>query len=292
MTALGLYDSMIKPILTYSSDFWGCMKLPKKDNPIEIMQMKVYKQILGVHKQATNFGVLLELGRCTLDVECIKSGIKNLERIRGGDANKLIVDSYGDALEEGLPWVVGAEGHLVASGLDGLLPEVDGKPYIFRKIYDVLTGKFWVDALSAIGGPGHKLRTYALFKKEVGLEGYLSVIRDVSVRTRFTRFRLSDHNLEIEKGRHRGVVAGERFCPFCKDKVEDEIHFLLKCPLYRGLREEANPMLGFGGVGISDEERFVSLVSGGAGVAHRVAPLIHKMFELRDFLLSFPKRTN
>ena len=29
-TALGLYDSMIKPILTYSSDFWGCLKLPKK----------------------------------------------------------------------------------------------------------------------------------------------------------------------------------------------------------------------------------------------------------------------
>ena len=29
-TTLGLYDSMIKPILTYSSDFWGCMKLPKK----------------------------------------------------------------------------------------------------------------------------------------------------------------------------------------------------------------------------------------------------------------------
>ena len=47
-------------------------------------------------------------------------------------------------------------------------------------------------------------------------------------------------------------------------------------------------MFGLGGVGISDEERFVSLVSGGP----RVAPLIHKMFELRDFLLSFPKRTN
>ena len=104
-TALGLYDSMIKPILTYSSDFWGCMKLPKKDNPIEIMQMKVYKQILGVHKQSTNFGVLLELGRCTLDVECIKSGIKNLERIRGGDANKLIIDSMGTPLRRGcLGW--------------------------------------------------------------------------------------------------------------------------------------------------------------------------------------------
>ena len=41
-TALGLYDSMIKPILTYASDFWGCLKLPTHNkNPVEIMQMKV-----------------------------------------------------------------------------------------------------------------------------------------------------------------------------------------------------------------------------------------------------------
>ena len=58
------------------------LKLPKKDNPIEIMQMKVYK--LGVKKQTTNLGVLLELGRETLDIECIKLEVNNWERLRGG----------------------------------------------------------------------------------------------------------------------------------------------------------------------------------------------------------------
>ena len=37
-TALNLYESMIKPILTYASDFWGCLKLPK-NNPIEVFHM-------------------------------------------------------------------------------------------------------------------------------------------------------------------------------------------------------------------------------------------------------------
>ena len=96
------YSAYTPLTYTYSSDFWGCMKLPKKDNPVEIMQMKVFKQILGVHKQTTNIGVLLELGRGTLDIECIKFGIKNWERIRGGNANKLIIDSYNNALMEGL----------------------------------------------------------------------------------------------------------------------------------------------------------------------------------------------
>ena len=49
---------MIKPILLYASDFWGCLKLPK-NNPIENLQMMVCIQILGVQKQTTNIDVLL-----------------------------------------------------------------------------------------------------------------------------------------------------------------------------------------------------------------------------------------
>ncbi len=87
-TALGLYESMIKPILTYASDFCGCLKLPTQNkNLVEIMQMKVFKQILGVHKQTTNLGVLLELGKHTLDIECIK----NWARINKWNANNLLL---------------------------------------------------------------------------------------------------------------------------------------------------------------------------------------------------------
>ena len=62
-------------------------------NPIEIMQMKVLKQILGVRTQSTNLGVLLELGKSALDLECIKFSVKNWERIRKGDANSLLQHS-------------------------------------------------------------------------------------------------------------------------------------------------------------------------------------------------------
>ena len=54
---LDLFDTMIKPILLYSSDFWGCLKLPK-ENPIEKLHITFCKQILGVQKQTTNIGVL------------------------------------------------------------------------------------------------------------------------------------------------------------------------------------------------------------------------------------------
>ena len=93
LTALNLYDSMIKPILLYSSDFWGCLKLPR-DNPIETFQMKVFKQILGVHKQTTNLVVLLELGRTNIHIECVKFSIKNWERIRKKNAYSVLTASF------------------------------------------------------------------------------------------------------------------------------------------------------------------------------------------------------
>ena len=177
--------------------------------------------------------------------------------------------------------------HLANKGLDNLPPNSNGKPFIYKKLYESLINKFQLDALSAIGNPGHKLRTYALLKNEIGRENYLDVIRNVPIRTQLTKFRLSDHNLEIEKGRHRGVGAELRFCPFCKNKVENEAHFLIGCPTYEDLREE-EPVFQSLNPGVSEIEKFVFLMSNG----QQIAPSIHKLFELRNFLLSLPKRTN
>jgi hypothetical protein len=48
-------------------------------------------------------------------------------------------------------------------------------------------------------------------------------------RILLSKLRISNHNLEIERGRHRGLQAKERICKLCLKEVEDEIHFLLKC---------------------------------------------------------------
>ena len=75
--ALHLLDSLVKPILMYMSDFWGGLKpIEEKYNPIEKFHYMVCKQVLGVQKQTTNVGVLLELGRVPLRNFAIKAAIK------------------------------------------------------------------------------------------------------------------------------------------------------------------------------------------------------------------------
>ena len=53
-----------------------------------------------------------------------------------------------------------------------------------------------------------------------------------------TMFRLSSHSLAIETGRYQGVLNVNRVCKFCKDDIEDEFPFILKCPNYQNFRSK------------------------------------------------------
>ena len=73
----------MKPVLLYSSDFWGCIKLPA-NNPTENMHTMFCKQLLGVQKCTPNNCVLLEVERVPLVLLAEKAAIKNWERINHG----------------------------------------------------------------------------------------------------------------------------------------------------------------------------------------------------------------
>ena len=91
---LHLFDSLRKPILLDGSDFWGCLKLPK-NNPIENLQMAFCKGLIGVQKQTSNLGVLIELGRIPLTIYAKKYCIKNWESIAiKKNSNRLVKTLY------------------------------------------------------------------------------------------------------------------------------------------------------------------------------------------------------
>ena len=101
-----------------------------------------------------------------------------------------------------------------------------------------MADEFHGESFESIKGESSKLRTYALFKTDVGLEPYLLDIKNFDMRSRVTKFRLSNHKLRIETGRRDKIPKQERFCPFCPAEVEDEYHFLFVCPSFRHLRQQ------------------------------------------------------
>jgi hypothetical protein len=66
------------------------------------------------------------------------------------------------------------------------------------------------------------------------------VITNVQLRQSLSRFRCSNHQLEVECGRHakpENVLRRDRVCRMCSlGVVEDEDHSLLVCPAHHDIR--------------------------------------------------------
>ena len=84
-----------------------------------------------------------------------------------------------------------------------------------------------------------RLSCYSRFKHSFIQEKYLSFISDKKYRTALCEFRISAHNLAIERGRYENIPRDDRKCKYCNlNVVESEYHFLLVCPLYGDLRRK------------------------------------------------------
>ena len=108
-----------------------------------------------------------------------------------------------------------------------------------------------------------------------------------------TKFRLSNHKLMIEKGRHLNLEISERKCHFCHS-VEDETHFLIVCPNYTTLRNDllntVQEKLKDESMENFDNKTMLKYLLGNIEIAPIVAKYLSKTLELRDFLIDSPKR--
>ena len=287
-TTISLFESLIKPILLYSSDFWGCLKMPK-NNPLEIMYMKFCKELLGVQKQTSNTGVLLELGAVPLMFYGVKNCLKNWHRIhKKSEANSVVLKIHQMASELNLPWPSMNKNILNSVGIS---PESEINN-IHRVAFEKLKENFHQQSFDEISSEHSKLRTYAKLKTVTGLEEYLNSVENVRDRTALTKIRLSNHSLMIEKGRHQGLQENERVCPFCDNEIENEFHFVMECNTFDVLRQQLLiEMMGTDNVfnELDDNEKFIFILS--KPEASKIAgEYLNKTLQIRSFLLENHKR--
>ena len=144
------------------------------------------------------------------------------------------------------------------------------------------------DALSEDLQNASKLKTLSILKSDFVCENYLLSVSNIANRTALTKFRLSNHNLMIEKGRYENMQLCDRSCPFCPDQTEGEFHFLLKWPIYTGLRKKMlddikNIIHGF--YYPADENFLFWFLLKNPLIANNTGNFIRLSMELRAFLL-------
>ena len=116
----------------------------------------------------------------------------------------------------------------------------------------------------------------------------------MKIRQSLTKFRLSNNTLNIEKLRHTTPITPkeQRFCPFCPSEVEDEVHFLIRCPTYliprsimvQNIVDKTELFLQK-----SPREQFIEIMK--HENAQIVAKTVNNLFEIRSFLIDKPRRT-
>ena len=107
---------------------------------------------------------------------------------------------------------------------------------IKQRIFDV----FKQELISDIGNSsrGH---LYQHLIDNVCLQYYLSKPVNRISQKYIAKYRLSAHNLNIERGRYQNINRPDRKCDKCSlNDLEDEFHFILKCPYYDDLRKTYN----------------------------------------------------
>ena len=67
---------------------------------------------------------------------------------------------------------------------------------------------------------------------------YLDVTRKSPNRKTPAKLRISNHKLNIERGRYDKISRCDRICPVCSLNIEDDIHFLFDCPKYSSIKDE------------------------------------------------------
>ena len=207
---------------------------------ISKIHLKFLKILLGVKKSCSNVAVIGDTGQIPLACSTYPATLNFWNRLESKckeDDDSLVTLAYALNKRENLPWY---------KSVNALMVSIDMKDYFDNPEEDIcfkttaqnamtsMIKKQWKCNLKT----NKKLKFYSYLKKEMGFEKYLDIVSYYKDRKLLTKFRCSNHNLEIEKGRHNNIIRKERLCKLCKKQVETEKHFLIFCPAFNSIREK------------------------------------------------------
>ena len=234
--AIKLFRSQIVPILLYGSEVWGPYMnfdyATWEKTVTERVQTQFLKRVLGCNFQTSNYMTWSDTGCRPLITLIIKRYISYFKCVKERRSS-LCYDAFVFEAEN-------SESPNFCKFVENFSLDVENLTLKSKeevhKICAYSYDRFWKTAISQ----SEKAFSFNKFKTNIAFESHLNLQLSVKHKIAISRFRLSNHSLMIEKGRHHKpnkIARNERKCYFCENEVENEEHFMIKCPLYTPQRK-------------------------------------------------------
>ena len=248
-TMFHLFEKMVQPIALYNSEIWGTMCFPvnpknndffgisSQKNPVEDLQVKFCKRILGTRDFTTNWGVLTECGRLPTISLVVQRMISYWYHISTSDSPILraALESNVSLHASGYrSWFSYVKRCLEFLNMEHViytsdLTEVKLQINRVKRIIASMAKSHWLTVHQNIVQKDSKLDLFCKLKSEFGMSPYLSSPIPSKSKIAISKFRLSSHNLPVETMRYLGLQRYQRLCPFCSTGVGNEIHYFTEC---------------------------------------------------------------
>ena len=234
-TKLQVFDTYVSSVLNYGCEVWGFNMA--KD--VEKIHTDFCKRILKVRNCTPHFMLYAELGRFPLlisrKIRIVKYWIKLLNT-----ENIILKSLYEDMLEniDCRNWLSQVRDLLFSLGFGYVWYNqcVPNRKLFLAQLNTVLND-FFIQEMNSYFENSNKCYLYRYLTDTHMIQYYIRKSLPDKYLFSLTQFRLSSHELMIEKGRYQNIPRGGRLCQKCSlHEVEDEFHFIFVCPCYRDLR--------------------------------------------------------
>ena len=240
----GLWGILSARMLEKDRDLYDIFK----DWEAEHLNIKFCKHLLGVGKKSTNLAIISELGRYPMFCSILQGILLYWHRLENCSESSLLHSAYTENINLNSNhincWYKNIQRYREKLGI--LISNCKSiKLSSFKKqIKNHIRKQFllyWSKQREECLKSG-KLSTYFMYKDKFTMEKYM-FIKSPELRRALCRFRISAHDLRIERGRYEYVTNNtgqkiplerkKRICKLCNfNCIEDEFHFLAECPLY------------------------------------------------------------
>lgn len=231
-----LFDTLIRPILTYGAEIWVCdynIKEKTLDTlPFEKIHNRFCKYLLGVHKKASNLASRLEFGREPILNYISSQTFKYYSRLCQLPEGRLLKEVFQldknlfhDGYKSWYSFIHNSIHRLPVTESEAQscdMSEIISNQYLsnLNKELSLLNNQV----------QDNKLNTFSKIYTQFSLQNYLSFGLPKTTTKELSKLRISAHDLLIERGRYfrPQIPRNKRLCVTC-NQIENEEHFMLYC---------------------------------------------------------------